>query len=191
MYDANTCKGARRASVALLIAAGLGLGLSACGTVAPLKHVMLSPPQTERLASRPSDWDVRRVKMPEYLDNYDVQLRTDNYVLTRLPDAKWAERLPVAVTRLLQQTIDEKLVRNRNKHYEVEVDIDTFEPQPSGQVVLSASWKVVAGDDHVVARDDALIQEPLTGATQSPASIGQAMSTAVRELALQIVSAAG
>lgn len=191
MYESNTLSVTRRLSATLLMSAGLVVGLAGCGAVVPLKHVMLSPPQTERLASHPSDWDVRRVKMPEYLDNYDVQLRTDNYVLTRLPDAKWAERLPVAVTRLLQQTIDEKLVRNRNKHYEVDVDIDTFEPQPSGQVVLSASWKVVAADDHVVARDDSLIQQPLAGVSQSPASIGEAMSTAVRELALQIVSAAG
>lgn len=176
-----------RAALALALTAGL----SACGSVPPLKHVMLSPPQTERLAARPSNWHVRRVKVPEYLDNYDIQLRTDDYVLTRMPDAKWAERLPVACTRLLQQTIDEKLLHNRNKHYRVEVDIETFEPQPSGNVVLSALWKVVNRDDQVVARNDAQIQEPLPQRDRSPSDVGQAMSTAIRELAARIVSAAG
>lgn len=176
-----------RGAVALCLMAGL----SACGSVPPLKHVMLSPPQTEGLPAQPSNWHVRRVKMPEYLDNYDIQLRTDDYVLTRLPDAKWAERLPVACTRLLQQTIDEKLLHNRNKHYRVDVHISTFEPQPSGHVVLSAQWKVVNSDGHVVARSNAQIQEPLPRLNRSPSDVGRAMSTAIRELAGRIVSAAG
>ncbi|MDA3919134.1 MAG: PqiC family protein [Salinisphaera sp.] len=180
----------RRAG-ALALATVMLAGLAACSSAPPLKHVMLSPPQTERLPARPSNWEVRRVKMPEYLDNYDIQLRTADYVLTRMPDAKWAERLPVAVTRLLQQTIDEKLVNHRDRHYRVDVDIDTFEPQPSGHVVLSASWKVLNAKDKLVTRDDTLIQEPLPKRHQSPSAVGQAMSTAVRELALQIVSAAG
>ena len=152
---------------------------------------MLTPPQTQRLAAKPSDWKVRRVQMPEYLDNYDIQMRTNDYVLTRLPDAKWAERLPVAVTRLLQQTIDEKLQTKRDKPYQVHVDIDTFEPQPSGQVVLSANWRVTDGHDQIVARDDTLIKEPLPSAERNADAIGQAMSTAVRELAMQIVAHAG
>lgn len=180
-----------RRAVTLAIAAGMLSGLAACSSAPPLRHVMLSPPQTERLPSHPSDWEVRRVKMPEYLDNYDVQLRTDDYVLTRLADAKWAERLPVATTRLLQQTIDEKLLHKRKLHYRVEVSIDTFEPQPSGQVILSASWKVLDARRKIVARDDSLIKEPLPTIGRTPSVVGRAMSTAVRELALQIVSAAG
>ncbi|KEZ79167.1 hypothetical protein C41B8_00420 [Salinisphaera hydrothermalis C41B8] len=152
---------------------------------------MLSPPQTERLAAKPSDWQVRRVQMPEYLDNYDIQLRTNDYVLTRLPDAKWAERLPVAVTRLLQQTIDEKLQDKRDKHYQVHVNVDTFEPQPSGQVVLAAEWRVTDAHDHVVARNDSLIKEPLPKTSRNADTIARAMSTAVRELAMQIVAHAG
>lgn len=170
--------------------------LAGCSSLPPLKHVMLTPPQTQRLAARPSDWKVRRVQMPEYLDNYDIQLRTANYVLTQLPNARWAERLPVATTRLLQQTINEKLQNNRDKHYEVHVDVDTFEPQPSGQVVLAASWRVTNASGAVVAHDDALIKEPLSTAQTeadhpSAGEIGEAMSTAVRELAMRIVAHAG
>lgn len=166
--------------------------LAGCGSLPPLKHVLLSPPQTERLAARPSNWEVRRVQMPEYLDSYDIQLRTDDYVLTRLPDAKWAERLPVAVTRLLQQTIDEKLQTRRDKHYEVDVDISTFEPQPSGNVVLSAAWRVVDAAGDTVARNHSLIKQPLPPAPgRSAGDIGRAMSIAVRELAMRIVARAG
>lgn len=174
------------------LAAACLVGLSACASVPPVQHVLLSPPQSERATTKASQWDVRRVQMPEYLDNYDIQLRTDEYVLTRLPDAKWAERLPVAMTRLLQQTIDEKLVTQRDRPYQVDVSVDMFEPQTSGNVVLSARWKVTdTQSETVVARDNTLIQQSLTGPERDPAIVGRAMSEAVRQLAFQIVSAAG
>ena len=143
-----------RGSIALVFVAAT----TACSSVAPLQQVLLSPPQTARANSEASSWEVRRVRVPEYLDNYDIQLRTDEYVLTRMPNAKWAERLPVAMTRLLQQTIDEKLVGNRGRDYEVDVTVDAFEPQPSGQVVLAARWKVTESKgETVVARDNTVI----------------------------------
>tara|TARA_B100002049_G_scaffold197515_1_gene155302 strand:- start:617 stop:1165 length:549 start_codon:yes stop_codon:yes gene_type:complete len=177
----------RNGLAALFVASG-----TACTGVAPLQQVVLSPPQSERATSQASDWEVRRVRVPEYLDNYDVQLRTDEYVLTRMPNAKWAERLPIAMTRLLQQTIDEKLVGKRDREYEVEVAIDAFEPQASGQVVLAARWKVTdSRRENVVARDNTVIQQALPARGRDAAAVGRAMSDAVRELAIQIVAKAG
>ncbi|WP_353219078.1 PqiC family protein [Salinisphaera sp. S4-8] len=165
---------------------------AACSTVAPLQQVLLSPPQSARAETQASDWQVRRVRVPEYLDNYDIQLRTDEYVLTRMPNAKWAERLPVAMTRLLQQTIDEKLVAERDRDYEVDVVVDAFEPQPSGQVVLAARWKVTdSKTETVIARDNTVIQQALPARPRDAAAIGEAMSDAVRELAFEIVAKAG
>jgi uncharacterized lipoprotein YmbA len=172
---------------ALAVAAAAG-----CAGVPPVQQVLLSPPQTARSNSQASDWQVRRVRVPEYLDNYDIQLRTDEYVLTRMPNAKWAERLPVGMTRLLQQTIDEKLVNNRDRDYEVDVSVDAFEPQPSGQVVLAARWRVTQSkSETVVARDNTVIQQVLPAKPRDAAAIGEAMSDAVRELAFEIVAKAG
>lgn len=175
------------AAPALVLASLL---LAGCGSLPPLKHVVLSPPQTQRPASRPSAWKVRRVQMPEYLDNYDIQLRTHDYVVTHLPDAKWAERLPAAITHLLQQTIDEKLETHRDRHYAVHVDVDTFEPQPSGQVVLAARWRVTDAADNTVARDSSLIKKPLATSQRHADAVGHAMSMAVRGLAMQIIARA-
>lgn len=171
---------------------GVVLGLAACASVPPLQHVLLSPPQSERAPARSSEWNVRRVRVPEYLDSYDIQMRSDEYVLTRLQDAKWAERLPLAITRLLQQTVDEKLVSNRDRPYQVDVNVDTFEPQADGQVVFSSRWTVTdTRDDRVVARDNTLIQQPLPDTQRDPAAVGRAMSEAVRQLAFRIVAEAG
>ncbi|RJS94374.1 membrane integrity-associated transporter subunit PqiC [Salinisphaera sp. Q1T1-3] len=165
--------------------------LAGCASAPPLKRVTLNPPQTDRASAQPSEWTVRRVLVPEYLDNYDIQLRTEDYVIDRMADAKWAVRLPVAMTNLLQQTINEKLLTGRDRHYVVHVSVDTFEPQPSGNVVLNAQWRVT-DDQRVVASDSALITEPLpAGATHRPEAVGRAMSSAVRELGMQILSRAG
>lgn len=169
-----------------------GALLAGCGSVPPLKRVTLSPPQADRLPARPSDWQVRRVQVPEYLDNYHLQTRTDAHVLSEVANAKWASRLPVAMTQLLQQTIDEKLVQGRNKPYEVHVDVSTFEPQPGGNVVLAAKWRVSDTADTTIARDTTLIREPLPARASDDAErIGQAMSNAVRELAMQILAETG
>lgn len=172
------------------------LGASACASVAPLQQVVLSPPQAERAANAadhgPSGWEVQRVRVPEYLDGYDVQLRTDDYVLTRMANAKWAERLPVAMTRLLQQSIDAQWGGARKRGYEVNVSVDSFEPQPSGQVVLAARWRVTdSRSEELVARDNTVIQKALPAGPRSPAKVGRIMSEMVRELATQIVAKAG
>lgn len=178
------------------VAALLVAGGTACSSIGPLQQVVLSPPQSARAAQaadpQASGWEVRRVRVPEYLDNYDIQLRTDDYVLTRMANAKWAERLPMAITRLLQQTIDEKLIGQRDRDYTVDVTVDSFEPQPSGAVVLAARWKVVDTDDRaVIARDSTVIQKTLPAGPRQAATVGQAMSEAVRELAFEIVAKAG
>ena len=173
----------------ILVSGGL---LAGCGSVPPLKRITLSPPQTERVPARPSDWHVMRVQVPEYLDNYHLQVRRDAHVLSEVANAKWAIRLPVAMTQLLQQTIDEKLVQGRNKPYDVHVDVSTFEPQPGGTVVLAAQWRVTDNADTTVSRDTALITQPLPARSGDNAEIiGQAMSNAVRELAMQILAQTG
>lgn len=187
--------GLKQALCACAAAAGVLAG-TACTSVAPLQQVVLSPPQAEAVAGSvdhgASGWQVQRVRVPEYLDSYDVQLRTDDYVLTRMANAKWAERLPMAMTRLLQQTIDAKVVGARDREYEVGVIVDAFEPQPSGQVVLNARWQVIDSRTETrVARDTTVIRKALPAGPRDPATVGRVMSEAVRELAFQIVAKAG
>ena len=70
--------------------------------------------------------------------------------------------------------------------------VDAFEPQPSGQVVLAARWKVTQSKtETVVARDNTVIQQALPAKPRDAAAIGQAMSDVIRELAFEIVSKAG
>jgi uncharacterized lipoprotein YmbA len=168
------------------------LALAGCAGAPPPKHVLLAPPAGQ-ITARPSDWEVSRVQVPEYLDNYNIELRSGHFVLSRLHNAKWAVRLPVAMTQLLQKTINQKLMTHRKRPYRVAVTVDAFEPRASGQVLLAAHWQVTnRRTDATIAQDQALIRQPLPVAHQhDPEQLGRAMSAAVRKLAYQIVSTAG
>lgn len=169
---------------------GFAMLAAGCTSLPPVKHILLSVPPEARSTAQPSHWDVARVQMPEYLDSTEVWLRTEDYILMPMRNAYWAQRLPVAMTQLLQQTINAKLLTHRDAPYRVRVQVDAFAPQPDGNVVLSARWRVVdTRSDRVVHHDDTLIRQPLAGAL-SAATVGRAMSEAVRQLAFQIVAAA-
>lgn len=184
----------QRSSVwcALMLAGMVSLSLAGCTSTPPLKHVLLTPPQASHLPPRGSNWKVALVQVPEYLDSTEIRYRTSDYVISELPNARWAQPLPSAIASLLQTTINSKLETDRARPYTVHVNIANFAPQPSGKVVLSGRWRVTnRKSGEVVARDAITIKEPLPTRTRTPAGIGRAMSHLVRTLAYRIVAAAG
>lgn len=166
------------ASLLLLLLAG-------CGTVPPAAKVMLSAPPEH--TGHASHWHVMRIKMPEYLDNYDIRLRRHDYVMTHLDNAKWAERLPAAMTRTLQKTIDQRLESHRDRSLDVRVAVDNFELQSENEAVLSARWQVTDKDRNMLAQDQILVRKPVPVAND-PDAVGKAMSEAVHELATDIMT---
>ncbi len=175
-----------------LAAVALMAGIAGCSGAPPLKQVLLAPPQASQVARQGANWQVARVKVPDYLDSYHIRYRASDFVIDELADAKWAQRLPAGVTALLQSAIDSSLKQNRHRPYTVHVDISTFAPQPSGKVVLSAHWRVTNRQSHeTVAQNAAVINKPLAVKKRSPEAIGRTMSQAVRTLAQRIVSTAG
>lgn len=181
----------RPTQMAVLVALFMGAMLAAgCSTLPPARQVVLSPPHVKKMTAAPTHWRVMRVKMPEYLDNYDIQVRAQDHVVQHLKNARWAERLPAATTRLLQRTIEEHLQHDRDKTYDVRVEIDTFELQAADRIALSARWQVTDDDRHVVARGSTVIRKHVQDRDDADA-IGRAMSQAVHDLGMQIMNGAG
>lgn len=190
----QTSRHGRSLTVATVLIAGAiaVMALAGCSSAPPLKHVLLAPPQSSRVPPKHSNWQVAQVHVPAYLDSYDINYRSGSYVVDQLPNAKWAQRLPAGITALLQSTIDSQLQSDRDKPYKVNVDVSTFGPQPSGQVVLSARWQVKnRKTGHLVAQDAMVIKQPLPVKKRTPETVGRAMSLAVRKLGHRIVAAAG
>ena len=123
-----------------------------------------------------------RITVPEYLDGYDVVMRTSSHELRRIDGARWAERLPDAVARVLRTGLAANGVQVVDDAARaVSVEIAAFEAMANGVVVLSAAW---------VVRDDGR-QQIANGSvvTEQPAGSGAAAQAAAMELALQQLAA--
>ncbi len=99
------------------------------------------------------------VTVPDYLDRTDIMRRSSDNRLEFGADERWAEPLRSGLQRLLVAVLADRLGpgywvtggsgRSGQIDVEVPVDIDTFEKDAAGRVVLTATWEVRA-DGRVV-----------------------------------------
>jgi len=123
-----------------------------------------------------------RITVPEYLDGYDIITRTSSHELRRVNGARWAERLPEAVARVLRTGLAANGVQVVDDAASVvSVEIAAFEAMADGVVVLSATWGVRDEDRQPIAQG--------TLVTEQPAGTGAPAQAAAMELALQRLAA--
>lgn len=98
--------------------------------------------------------EIKRVRVPDYLDTTDIVTRhLDGRIVAR-PSARWGERLSVGVTRAVAECLEARLpqlavttVRPLEPpRWQLLIDIDAFEAQEGGQSVLTARWTLLEGD---------------------------------------------
>lgn len=100
----------------------------------------------------PSDSETRqpvqvaRVQMPEYLDSNRLWVRTATHRIEAIPDVRWAESLPRASTRSLQQLLGAEggSVSDAER---LLVDLDVFEGRwnlsgEQDQAVMRGHWQL-------------------------------------------------
>jgi uncharacterized protein len=173
--------------------------LGACSTT--------PPPKLYTLAPRPGTPDnrftgtisVKRVELAKYLDRPEIVRYSDPYQLSMSEYVRWGEGLGDMVTRVLVQDLAQRLPRSQlyaasgplalpSPAVTVDVNVDKFEPDPSGAVVLLAQW--------VGRRErsgDRLQSEQITvaaGASDATAQVA-AMSDALGQLADRIAGSLG
>lgn len=132
--------------------------------------------------------NIPTVSVPEYLDTYDVLIRTSEFSLQASPTTKWAEKPSSSLTRLIRARAAAAGYANVDRpDYEVLVDVDRFEPTSGGVVVLSARWRVIdaGGREDVVARGGDTIYHPVA---EGPTGAIAAMEAAGQELARRVTA---
>lgn len=132
--------------------------------------------------------NIPAVSVPEYLDTYDVLIRTSEFSLQAARNTKWAEKPSSALTRLVRARAAAAGFANVDRpDYEVLVDVDRFEPTSGGVVVLSARWRVIdaGGREDVVARGGDTIYQPVA---EGPTGAIAAMEAAGQELARRVTA---
>ena len=143
--------------------AAVALGLAACGTGGspPVTYVLGTPPaaqnNVEPLVGRPV-LEVKPVLLPDYLDVSDIMVRRSENMIAPSPTGQWGERLSVGATRALTSDLQERLsgvlVTNTapldRPALQVIAELETFEPQADGTVILVTRWRLVNTASHRV-----------------------------------------
>lgn len=204
------------AGFALLFVAGCA-GLLG-GESTPIRYYVLSEvPRTEqtRAPAGPASEVVIAVvdvTMADYLDTQRVVTRTTANTVDLAQFDQWAAPFGRHVTRTMKNNISVLIPSERvllsplsipvTVNYEVRVDIQMFEQDPGGDVVLQARWALLdlrrrsaVAVRNVDIRKSAAIDPPSEGATETEietqrySAIAAAMSSALADMSADIATA--
>jgi len=169
------------------------LGLSACALSGPppTEYVLGAVPAANATTIVQTGMpivEVKRVRLPDYLDSTDILERKGNRLI---PSAagRWGERLSVGFTRALAGSLASRLPRLvvtaaspiERPAWQVLVDVAAFE-RVEAHVVLVARWSIVEDASHnILNAEQASLVEAVSGTEDS--AVVNAMSRLVEQLA--------
>lgn len=145
------------------------LALSACSTTPPPPTIWLALPAISSPAPEAAQAPtliVQRLRVPEYLQTSGLRYRDGLNTFAEWPQARWAERIEVNLTRHLSQSLQARLPQWRLCEapcsapgaHTLQVVYQSLEIQsPKAQVLAVVQWQI----------------SPPTGAAPMPASTGQ------------------
>ena len=164
--DAAFCRhvgaksGVRQRFAALLFALILGGGVAGCTFLKPAKPIarffVLTPMPAagaESAASKGLAVGLGQVKVPAYLFDTSLAVRTSTNVIEYLPSAFWAERLNSGFANVLAADLAIALPTDRihlaawqrdQVAAEIHVTLEQFDVDKSGRGVLVARWRVAS-----------------------------------------------
>ncbi len=180
------------ASCRLAIAAlGLLLIPAGCSTAPPTKLYTLAARPSPPVADPAKTISVRHVEIAKYLERPQIVRYLDPYQMDTLEFDRWGEELGDMVTRVVVADLALRLPGSEvyaatgpltlpRSDITIEINVDKFDADPDGAVVLAAQW-VVHGGKH----RDKLRSEQIRVATTSNDATAQvaAMSDALGQLA--------
>jgi uncharacterized lipoprotein YmbA len=184
------------ASLALAMVA-----LAACGGGAPPPQLYVLGdgvrPQPEAVSQLDDPVvEIKRVRLPDYLDTSDIVLRADGGRIVASQTGRWGERLSVGVTRVVAASLGTRLPQLavtttpplETPHWQVLIDVEAFEAQPGGPSVLSARWSLREGRGGQRLREERISLTAPIG-NGDDAAVVAAMSRQLDELVGRIAPA--
>ncbi len=134
------------------------LALAGCSSVTepPIKYYILNPVEQQPLvsveSSTPMNVRVIDLRIPQYLEHFQIAKRSGQQQLTFSDDHQWGENLRKNLIRTLARnlgrqldspTVFTPLVRSSSKpDYAVTISIDQFEQDSEGRIQLSARYQI-------------------------------------------------
>ena len=160
------------ASFSVGCVAGLAL-LAGCSSPDPTYYALQTTPGTQ-LPGPAATVEVRRPGLAGYLDRSDIVLKSASYKLSLNSQKQWAEPLGDMIGRVLTQDLSQRLpgksvytqsgAITADADMRVEVDIQAFDADGSGDVVLNAEVAIEGGiSHHPLTTRHVALRAPLSG----------------------------
>lgn len=171
------------------------LGLAACASPEPSYYTLAAVRGTQA-AGGPALVELRRPGLAGYLDRPEIVRSNSAYQLQMLSGERWGEPFGDLVGRILAEDLNSRLPGtsvftsagsiSAVPDATVEIDIQRFDLDPSGQVVLLAQVAVSRGRGRGSPSEARAIRLTQAPASVSTAGLVAAMSTAMGQLADQL-----
>jgi uncharacterized lipoprotein YmbA len=194
-----------RAATAILTAIliAISTAITGCASSPPLHYYTLTEtPAATRLSTAPDAIPIRldRVTIPTELDRSQLVRRVDATRLQIMDAERWAAPLDDTIRRVLSADLVLRLPPNMvanpyepsigEKRQSLSVDIEELYGDETCAVTLRAAW-VLKQPDMQSSRGQEETRVPASGPCNGAASLPQAMSQALGQLADKIAAAIG
>jgi uncharacterized lipoprotein YmbA len=138
---------------------------AACSSGPPRRIYLLTPPidltapttTTPSPAAAPKQrLEVRRVLVPDYLDNADILMRLGSDEVKASSSGRWGERLSLGLTHAIGADLAARLPQDSivqdgssNPQRQLRITITALDLWQNGRCVLSATWSIVDQDSSI------------------------------------------
>lgn len=175
---------------------------SACSSSSPVRYFALSPIDAD-FRQDPDDavmLGLGPIRMPDYLNRSQIVWRGDNAEMRVDEFSRWTEPLAKSLLRIVSTDVDnlltgvvvvvfpyEPFVRDQVV-YRLVGDINRFEADGSGQVVLEIQWGIADVDGGVVVPVRRNRYQAQASTADDPGSVVAAMNDALAQFSRDIAS---
>ena len=192
----------------ILFSACVLLVLSACSSSPPVRYFSLNPIDAE-FRQDPDDaimLGLGPIRMPDYLNRSQIVWRNTNAEMHLAEFSRWTEPLAISLLRIVSTDVDnlmqgvvvvafpyDPFVRDQ-VDYRLVGDVNRFDTDSSGTVVLEVQWGVsnVDGDVIIPVRRNRYqaqaVIEPQTQIADNPGALVLAMNEALALFSRDIAS---
>jgi uncharacterized lipoprotein YmbA len=182
---------------------------AACSSVPPRRTYLLTPP-IDPTAPATMAWlaadptapkqrlEVRRVLVPDYLDNTDILTRSGSDEVKASASGRWGERLSLGVTHALGADLAARVPQysivqdgSSNPQRQLRITVTALDLWQNGRCVLAANWSIVDQDSPVAVISDSGTFDSLNArgtATVTDANLVEAVTRTLGKLADRIVA---
>ena len=185
-----------------MFAAAIVLTLSACSSSPPVRYFSLSPIDSgfQQDPEESVMLGLGPFRMPDYLDRSQIVTRGANSEMQVDEFSRWSEPLATSLLRIVSIDVDnllpgvvvvvfpyESFVRDQVK-YRLLGDINRFEADHLGQIVLEVQWGVADADGGVTVPVRRNRYQAQAATPDDPSAVAAAMNDALSQFSLDIAS---